>query len=122
MKVEEVNKEIKIISAIDKIETPSDFLEVLMGCGGSSVIIYKEDLSDAFFDLKSKLAGECLQKVSNYRKRVAIIGDYSMYDSKSLRDFIYESNKTKQILFVGSVDEALSIWGIQRKAKTSKFN
>jgi len=118
MKIEELNQEIKIVSDIDKIETPSNFLDVLMGSGGSSIMIYKEDLSEAFFDLKSKLAGECLQKASNYRKRIAIIGDYSRYNSKSLKDFIYESNKNKQILFVGSIDEALAIWGTRRTASS----
>jgi hypothetical protein len=48
-----------------------------------------------------------LQKFSTYGSRLAIIGDFSKYDSKSLRDFIYESNKTGRICFVGSQDEAV---------------
>ena len=63
-----------------------------------------------FFDLSTKIAGDILQKVSNYNKRLAIIGDYSNVKSKALKDFIYESNKTKQVIFVDEVEEALRIF------------
>jgi hypothetical protein len=53
------------------------------------------------------MAGEILQKFSNYRMRLAIVGDFSEYKSKSLRDFIRESNRTGTINFVGTIDEAL---------------
>ena len=76
--------------------------------GASAIIVYKEDIPDIFFDLSSGMAGDILQKFSNYRKRLAIVGDFSAYSSKSLRDFIYESNKTGQILFVSSLEEALA--------------
>ncbi|MCG8570426.1 MAG: DUF4180 domain-containing protein [Spirochaetes bacterium] len=38
---------------------------------------------------------------------MAIIGDFSIYSSKSLKDFIYESNKTGQVIFVDSLESAL---------------
>lgn len=55
------------------------------------------------------MAGEILQKFSTYQVRLAIIGDFSKYTSKSLTDFIYESNKGKHINFVNSTTEALKI-------------
>ena len=39
--------------------------------------------------------------------RLAIVGDFSGFKSKSLRDFIRESNSTGTINFVGTIDEAL---------------
>nr|WP_280739939.1 DUF4180 domain-containing protein [Pedobacter borealis] len=54
------------------------------------------------------MAGEILQKFSNYRVSLAIIGDFSPYQSKSIKDFIYESNKGKHINFLGSAAEALT--------------
>jgi hypothetical protein len=39
--------------------------------------------------------------------RLAIVGDFSIFSSKSLQDFIYESNKGKQINFSDSVGNAL---------------
>ncbi|PKO98164.1 MAG: hypothetical protein CVU13_11500 [Bacteroidetes bacterium HGW-Bacteroidetes-8] len=40
-----------------------------------------------------------------YQVRVAIVGDFSNYTSKSLSDFINESNKRKQIIFGSSTAE-----------------
>jgi len=71
------------------------------------VIIRSEHLNSLFFDLKTGMAGEILQKCSNFRMRLTIAGDFSVITSKSLRDFIYESNKGKLVNFVGSVGEAL---------------
>ncbi len=83
--------------------------ELLMNChyqGADSLIIREENLPAAFFDLKTGLAGDILQKFSTYQGRLAIIGDFSKYESKSLRDFIYESNKTGRINFVSTLQEA----------------
>jgi len=55
------------------------------------------------------LAGEILQKFSNYRVRLAIVGDFSTFTSKSIKDFIYESNKGRHINFVSSLDEAIKV-------------
>jgi hypothetical protein len=48
-----------------------------------------------------------LQKFSTYRIRLAIVGDFSSYESKSIKDFIFESNKMGHINFVASKEEAL---------------
>ncbi|MFE7087043.1 DUF4180 domain-containing protein [Sphingobacterium spiritivorum] len=40
---------------------------------------------------------------------MAIVGEYSKYNSKSLTDFIYESNKGRHINFVNSMEEALNV-------------
>ena len=57
------------------------------------------------------MAGEILQKFSNYRMRLVIVGDFSALESKSLRDFIYESNKGKLVGFVSTAEEALhKLW------------
>lgn len=74
--------------------------------GASSVIIRKENLCPEFFDLKTQIAGEILQKVSNYRKRLAIVGDFTGYNSKSLNDFIRESNRMGRVIFVETLEEA----------------
>lgn len=73
------------------------------------VILHEKAISPAFFDLKSKLAGEILQKFSTYRMRLAIVGDFEKYPGKSLQDFIRESNKGRQINFVPSRPEALRV-------------
>lgn len=73
------------------------------------VAIKKEVIAEDFFMLSTGLAGEILQKFVNYRMKLAIIGDFSCYTSKPLKDFIYESNKGSHIFFVSSEAEAVRI-------------
>ena len=71
------------------------------------LILPKAALDERFFVLSSGLAGDILQKFVNYQLVVAIVGDFSGYRSKPLRDFIYESNNGKHIFFVATVEDAL---------------
>ena len=71
------------------------------------IIIHEENIVPDFFDLSNRMAGEILQKISNYRIRLAIVGDFAKFTKKSIKDFIYESNKTGRINFVESVAEAI---------------
>jgi hypothetical protein len=74
--------------------------------GSWKMIIHEKNIIHDFFDLKTGIAGEILQKFSTYNVQLAIVGDYSKYSSKSLRDFIFESNKLGRINFVNSIEEA----------------
>ena len=71
------------------------------------MILPKVVLDERFFVLSSGLAGDILQKFVNYQMKVAIVGDFSGYTSKPLRDFIYESNNGKHVFFLGSEAEAI---------------
>ncbi|SDI08099.1 DUF4180 domain-containing protein [Desulfosporosinus hippei] len=71
------------------------------------IIIYKSAICEEFFDLKTKLAGEISQKFVNYHVKIAIVGDFSVYTSKSLKDFIYESNKGKDMFFLPNEEQAV---------------
>jgi hypothetical protein len=96
----------------DKIilKEADDIFSLFFGNNCSTIMLKKENIIDGFFNLSTGIAGEILQKVSNYRKRMAIIGDFENIKSKSMKDFIYESNRTKQILFVKTKEEALKIF------------
>ncbi|MFO7368658.1 MAG: DUF4180 domain-containing protein [Bacteroidales bacterium] len=86
-----------------------DFIDLLGNAsyqGATGIIVHESDLSPEFFDLSTRIAGEILQKFSNYRMKLAIVGDFDKFPSKSLKDFIYESNKTGHILFVSTLEEA----------------
>ena len=71
------------------------------------MVLSKACLDEAFFRLSSGLAGEVLQKFVNYQMRLAIVGDFSQYTSKPLRDFIYESNQGTQVGFWPTEEAAL---------------
>ncbi|MDQ1803911.1 DUF4180 domain-containing protein [Chryseobacterium sp. CKR4-1] len=92
------------------IQSAQDGIDLLGNAyyqGFDKVIIYEKNITPEFFDLKTKIAGDILQKFSNYRMGLAIIGDFSQYESKSMKDFIFESNKTRHINFVETLKEAL---------------
>lgn len=75
--------------------------------GCRRLVLRKEHVAEAFFDLRTGLAGEALQKVVNYGAALAVVGDYSGYDSRALRDFMRESNRGNRIFFVP--DEAAAL-------------
>jgi len=75
----------------------------------NKIILKKENIIEDFFDLKTRLAGEILQKYANYRIKLAIVGDFSSYNSKSLNDFIYECNSGNQFCFVTDTEKAVEI-------------
>ncbi len=83
------------------------FMTVKYETGCERLAINKAAISESFFDLRSGLAGEVLQKVVNYQLKFAVIGDFSNYTSKALKDFIYESNKGRSVFFVATEQEAL---------------
>ncbi len=94
-----------------EINTVQDALDLMAEAdyrGARRIIIYKEQMCPEFFELRSGVAGEILQKFSIYSMRLAIVGDLAGYNSKSLNDFIYESNKTGRILFLSTADEAIN--------------
>ena len=88
-------------------------LDVLMSAkydiGTKNIVVDKKLITEDFFILSKGLAGESLQKYVNYGGRIAIYGDYSHYTSKPLKDFIYESNKGKDVFFVTTRDEAVEM-------------
>ncbi|WP_057940067.1 DUF4180 domain-containing protein [Algoriphagus resistens] len=94
---------------INKAEDGLDLLGNIYYQGFDKIIIYQKNITSDFFELKTGIAGEILQKFSTYRVRLAIVGDFSKYKSKSLSDFIYESNKGRQVNFVDSMTAALTI-------------
>ncbi len=98
-------------AVITSVEDATDLIGTIYYQGFDSVIVHKKNISPDFFDLKTGLAGEILQKFSNYRLRLIIAGDFSQYTSKSLQDFIYECNKGKLVGFVTSVEEGIILLG-----------
>ena len=101
-----------VLDAGVRIASVSDFLDLLVNCPTDTVVMDRESLTDDFFDLKTGIAGEFLQKVSNYRKRLIILGDYRGMTSKAFRDFMYESNKTGQVIFTDDLHHAIELLGV----------
>lgn len=75
--------------------------------GTRKIVLHAANLADAFFDLSTGLAGEILQKVSNYGLALAIVGDFASGMSPAMRDFVRESNEYGQVVFVPDAGEGI---------------
>lgn len=112
LKYHNISDEIKVaeVSVQDNILlTPQQITDLMAEAYFNScdkIIINSSLLPVDFFNLKTRIAGEVLQKFSNFRMKLAIIGDFSAVTNSSLRDFIHESNPTGMITFAGSIEEA----------------
>ena len=112
-KIERNGKTVAVVRSEEMvIADPQSALDLLMSarydCGTKDLVIHKTLVHPDFFILSTGLAGEILQKFINYGGRIAIYGDYSGYTSKPLHDFIYESNKGRDVFFVTTAEEAIA--------------
>lgn len=92
---------------IQHAEDGLDLLGNVYYQGFDRIVVYEKNIAPAFFDLKNGMAGEILQKFSNYRIRLVIVGDFSLYTGKSITDFIYECNNGRQVNFLPNIETAL---------------
>jgi hypothetical protein len=107
-KIHEINGvEIAEVTSEDVlIKSAQDMLDLMAEISSRVIIIKKEVFNESFFDLNSGLAGEILQKLSNYFMKLGVVGDFSKY-SKNFKSFIYESNLSGNIVFVDTTEEAI---------------
>ncbi|WP_426585920.1 DUF4180 domain-containing protein [Mucilaginibacter sp. R-33] len=102
----------EVISEEQIILTSQDGLDLLGNLyyqDFDRIIIHEKNITPEFFNLKNGMAGEILQKFSNYRVRLAIVGNFKKYHGKSIAEFIYESNKGKMVNFVSSQSDAIKM-------------
>lgn len=116
IRVHEVNdqKIAEVVSEEVLIQNAQDGLDLMATVyyqEMDSMILHEKNITPDFFDLKNGIAGELLQKFSNYRMRLGIVGTFEGHTKKSITDFIFESNKQGRINFVGSVEVALKRLG-----------
>lgn len=71
------------------------------------IVIPVDCLDHDFFTLSTRIAGELIQKIVQYRRRLVIVGDVSGFLAKSsaLRAFVAESNRGKDVWFLASLEE-----------------
>ena len=109
--IETNGQPVAVISRTERIRTAQDALDLMATAqyqyNSTALVVYQESLPEDFFDLKTRLAGEILQKFSNYSMRLAIVGDFSQIQSKALRDFITECNRGRLVFWKAGLEEAL---------------
>ncbi len=112
MNIEIIENNIATLSSnevvIHSLQDAVDLLGNANYLGAVSIILKEDNLTPLFFDLKTKIAGDILQKYSNYQMKLAIIGEFGKYNSSSLNSFIIESNRGNSLFFVSNYDTAMA--------------
>ncbi len=89
---------------------PFEPAALVVGCienGVRSILLDQPAVAREFFDLSTGLAGELLQKLANYRIRLAVVLPDPSIHSLRFREFAREANKGNQCHFFGTRGEAI---------------
>lgn len=82
--------------------TAPDLIGEVYDTNPDLIVVPVSRLAPGFLDLSTLIAGEVFQKMEQYGRRLAIQGDIAaeVAASKSLNDFVYETNRRGHHLFV----------------------
>jgi PadR family transcriptional regulator, regulatory protein AphA len=85
-----------------------DAVDLIALCGEENtdrLILFADNLTQEFFDLKTKLAGAVFQKFSNYRVKFALVIPPSL-DKGRFHEMLVEANRQHALHFFTNLDEA----------------
>jgi hypothetical protein len=93
-----------------RLRTYNDAVEIVgksFETRATLVLIPVECLDDDFFRLRTRIAGELIQKFVQYKRRLVILGDISRHlaESSALRAFVLEANRGKEVWFLATRQE-----------------
>lgn len=96
-----------VLLITDPVMDATDVIGRAMESGAEMVALHVPALPPDFLNLSSRVAGEMLQKLVNYRLRAAVVGDIeeAVAASNALRDFVRESNRGAWVWFVADLYE-----------------
>jgi Domain of unknown function (DUF4180) len=84
-----------------------DLVGDALGRGAEWIALPVARLDPDFFSLRSGVAGGVVQKLTNYRRRLAMLGDIAALTAASTarRDWVREVNRGATVWFVADLDE-----------------
>jgi hypothetical protein len=82
-----------------------DLIALCSEAGADRLILFADNLSQEFFDLKTRLAGAVFQKFSNYRVKCAIVISPSL-DKGRFHEMLIEVNRQHAFHFFSKLEEA----------------
>ena len=103
------NLSVALLSQESQIKDTSDFLDFMANADADVLALEKSSLPPDFFELRSGIAGEFLQKLTNYQRKLIVLGDFQNIQSNSLKSFIVEANRSGRTVFAESLDQAFDL-------------
>jgi hypothetical protein len=101
---------IECLPNIEIIHVEQDALDLLALCeehDTNLLLLHHDNVSPAFFDLKSGLAGTILQKFVVYSMKVAMVIHRDRITNQKFKELIHESNKGPHFRFFETTDDAV---------------
>jgi len=92
------------------VTSAQDALTLVAESGCGRIVLRREQLHPDFYELRTGLAGEVMQKIVTYGCRLAIVGDFADVHSRSFRALMHESNRTGRVVFAESEEEIGALW------------
>ena len=90
------------------IKSLDDVTDAVGASLGRGLILAEQDLGPAFFELRTGLAGELMQKFVNYHVQVAIIVPTPEVHGDRFAELAHEHATHPTVRFVRSFDEAIN--------------
>jgi hypothetical protein len=91
----------KLVSDNIEIRSTQDALDLMANCynqKASKLIVDEKNIIPEFFDLKTGILGEILQKFATYNFQIAIVGDFSKYPSKNFRISFMKAIRSEELI------------------------
>lgn len=92
------------------ISSGQDAVDLIGLCGyhqTNNLLLYAANVDKSFFDLKSKLAGEVLQKCMNYYMRLAMVLPSEVVNNIRFSEMALETNKGNHFRIFKTREEAI---------------
>lgn len=89
-------KYVELLSAATPLGSEPDALDLIALCGENDtnlLMLHQKSLSEEFFKLKTKVAGDMMQKFVNYRMKVALIITKDVITKGKFKQMASEANK-----------------------------
>lgn len=92
------------------IRTPGDVADAIgTSLGADGLLLTEADLGPSFFDLRSGLAGEAMQKFVNYRVRVALVIPAPESHGERFVELVRE-HRTHPMVRIFDAEDAARAW------------
>jgi len=108
------NENVAVISydmpMLDTTDRISEFAETALRAYGCRHMVIKKDmLAEEFYDLPPSELSKAIRKLSGNSIRFAIVGDFSLYEDRSLYGALVDGGISRFFFGVADVQEALNM-------------
>src|SRR5512133_2342013 len=107
------NRYVECLAGDGRIEGERDALDLIGACGEYEthrLLLHAEALTDAFYQLRTGLAGAVLQKFADYRVKTAALLTPELVNQGRFREMALEANRSNHLFHIFYTREEAETW------------